>query len=39
VVVSETSGRISFASRGKLLTDLTPSQLKFNISQALLKEQ
>ncbi len=38
IVVSETSGRISFANRGKLLTNLTPSQLKYNISQALLKE-
>jgi len=38
VVLSETSGRISYAARGKLLMDLTPSQLKYNISQALLKE-
>lgn len=39
VVVSETSGRISLANRGRLQTDLTPSQLRLNISQALLKEQ
>jgi diadenylate cyclase len=38
VLVSETSGRISFASRGELYLDLTPSQLKYNVSQALLKE-
>jgi len=38
VVVSETSGRISFASRGRLQTGLTPSELKYNISQSLLKE-
>lgn len=38
VVVSETSGRISFANRGKLLVNLTPSQLRYNIQQALQKE-
>jgi diadenylate cyclase len=38
VIVSETTGKISFASRGKLLTGLTPSQLKYNIQQALAKE-
>jgi diadenylate cyclase len=38
VMVSETSGRISLASRGKLLSNLTPSQLKYNIQQALAKE-
>jgi diadenylate cyclase len=38
VIVSETSGRISFASRGRLLTNLTPSQLRYNIQQALQKE-
>ncbi len=38
VVLSETSGRISFANRGRLTLDLTPSQLKYSISQALLKE-
>jgi diadenylate cyclase len=38
VVVSETSGRISFANRGRLLVDLTPSQLRYNLQQALQKE-
>ena len=38
VVVSETTGKISFASRGALLTGLTPSQLKYDIQQALAKE-
>ena len=38
VIVSETTGKITFASRGKLLTGLTPSQLKYNIQQALAKE-
>jgi len=38
VIVSETAGKISFASRGELLTGLTPSQLKYNIQQALAKE-
>ncbi len=38
VIVSETTGKISFASRGKLLSGLTPSQLKYNIQQALAKE-
>jgi diadenylate cyclase len=38
VIVSETTGKISFASRGKLLSGLTPSQLKYNIRQALAKE-
>ena len=38
VIVSETTGKISFASRGTLLTGLTPSQLKYNIQQALAKD-
>ncbi len=38
VIVSETTGKITFASRGRLLTGLTPSQLKYNIQQALAKE-
>ncbi|MGQ9708178.1 MAG: diadenylate cyclase CdaA [bacterium] len=38
VVVSETSGNISFSQRGRLLINLTPSQLKYNLMQALLKE-
>jgi diadenylate cyclase len=38
VIVSETSGRISFAHRGRLLLNITPSQLKYNIQQALQKE-
>ncbi|MFO7651128.1 MAG: diadenylate cyclase CdaA [bacterium] len=38
VIVSETSGRISCAYRGRLLLNLTPSQLKYNIQLALLKE-
>jgi diadenylate cyclase len=38
VIVSETTGKISFASRGTLLSGLTPSQLKYNIQQALAKE-
>jgi diadenylate cyclase len=36
IVVSETTGRISFTNRGKLLTNLTASQLKYNMTQALL---
>jgi diadenylate cyclase len=38
IIVSETSGRISFASRAKLTVNLTPSQLRYNIQQALQKE-
>ncbi|MEO0079675.1 MAG: diadenylate cyclase CdaA [candidate division WOR-3 bacterium] len=38
VIVSETTGRVSCAFRGRLLVNLTPSQLRYNISQALLKE-
>lgn len=38
IVVSETSGNISFAQRGRLLINLTPPQLKYNLMQALLKE-
>jgi len=38
VIVSETTGRISFAFRGRLLVNLTPTQLKYNIAQAMLKE-
>jgi diadenylate cyclase len=38
VIVSETTGKISFASRGKLISGLTPSQLKYDIQQALAKE-
>ncbi|MGQ9678864.1 MAG: diadenylate cyclase CdaA [bacterium] len=38
IVVSETTGNISFAQRGRLLINLTPSQLKYNLMQALLKE-
>jgi len=38
IIVSETTGKISFASRGELLSGLTPSQLKYNIRQALAKE-
>ena len=38
IIVSETTGKISFASRGRLLSGLTPSQLKYNIRQALVKE-
>jgi diadenylate cyclase len=38
IVVSETTGKISFANRGALLSGLTPSQLKYNIQQALAAE-
>ncbi|MEO0074163.1 MAG: diadenylate cyclase CdaA [candidate division WOR-3 bacterium] len=38
VLVSETTGRIAFACRGRLLLGLTPAQLKYNISRALQKE-
>ncbi len=38
IVVSETTANISFAQRGKMLVNLTPSQLKYNLMQALLKE-
>ncbi|MEO0050886.1 MAG: diadenylate cyclase CdaA [candidate division WOR-3 bacterium] len=38
VVVSETTGSISYAQRSRLLINLTPSQLKYNLMQALLKE-
>ncbi len=37
IIVSETTGKISFAVRGRLSIDLTPSQLKFNLNQALTK--
>ncbi|HTW91838.1 MAG TPA: diadenylate cyclase CdaA [bacterium] len=39
VIVSETTGKITFASRGGLLSGLTPSQLKYNIQQALAEER
>jgi len=38
VIVSESSGRVTFANRGKLMVDLTPTQLKYNIGQSLHKE-
>ncbi len=38
IIVSESSGRISLAHRGRLILDLTPSQLRYNISETLLKE-
>lgn len=38
IVISETSGRIGFACRGRLVLSLTPSQLKYNLTQILLKE-
>ncbi len=38
IVVSETTGRISFANRGRLILNLTTSQLRYNMTQALLKE-
>ncbi|MGC8798411.1 MAG: diadenylate cyclase CdaA [candidate division WOR-3 bacterium] len=37
IVVSETSGNITFARRGRLLINLTPSQLKYNLMQAMMK--
>lgn len=37
VIISETTGKISFANRAKLAMDLTPSQIKFNLTQALKK--
>lgn len=37
IVVSETTGNITFARRGRLLINLTPSQLKYNLMQAILK--
>ena len=37
IIISETTGKISFANRGKLSIDITPSQLKFNLTQALIK--
>ena len=33
VIVSESSGRITLANRGRLLVDLTPTQLKYNIAR------
>jgi diadenylate cyclase len=38
VVVSETSGRISYGSKGTLTADLTPAQLRQSLIQSLLKE-
>jgi diadenylate cyclase len=38
IIVSEENGRISFAVRGKLLTNLSPQALRRNLSQALIKE-
>jgi len=38
IIISETTGKISFASRGALLSGLTPSQLKYNIQQGLATE-
>ncbi len=36
IVVSATTGNISFAKRGRLLVNLTPAQLKYNLMQSLL---
>lgn len=35
IVVSGTTGNISFSQRGRLLENLTPSQLKYNVMQTL----
>lgn len=37
ILVSETTGHITFARRGRLLINLTPSQLKYNLMQSLFK--
>jgi diadenylate cyclase len=37
IIISETTGKISFADRGKLAMDLTPSQIKFSLTRALQK--
>jgi diadenylate cyclase len=37
IIISETTGKISFADRGKLAMDLTPSQIKFSLTRALKK--
>lgn len=38
IIVSEETGKISFANRGKLLSDLTPDALRVNLFQVLQKE-
>lgn len=38
VVVSETTGRVSFADRAELITDLGPTQLRQSLIRALLRE-
>jgi diadenylate cyclase len=35
VIVSERTGRISYAEKGKILTDLTTAELKYNLTNAL----
>jgi diadenylate cyclase len=39
IIISETTGKISFANRGKISIDLTPSQLKFNLTQIFMKAE
>jgi diadenylate cyclase len=39
IIISETTGKISFANRGKISIDLTPSQLKFNLTQVFMKTE
>lgn len=38
VIISERSGRISFAEKGRILTDLTSAELKCNLTNMLVKK-
>jgi diadenylate cyclase len=38
VIVSERSGRISYAEKGSIITDLTSAELKYNLANAILKK-
>ncbi|MBS4015793.1 MAG: diadenylate cyclase CdaA [Candidatus Latescibacteria bacterium] len=38
VIVSERSGRISYAEKGRILSDLTSAELRYNLTNVLLKK-
>ena len=38
VIISEMSGRVSYAEKGSILTGLTSAELKYNLSRAILKK-
>ncbi len=38
IIVSERTGRLSYAEKGSILTDLTSAELKYNLSKAIFKK-